>query len=315
MNLCDLVTQYIAFRKALGARYYSQGCILRAFCRRLGEAIDIRSIRAKAVSSFLAGDGRLTRNWHDKYYTLLCFYRYAVTRGYATSSPLPKVIPKLPSRFVPYIYSQDELRRLLMAVATCQRSIHIIEAPTLRAILLLLYGAGLRVSEGLNLNLDDVDLTLGVLTVQLSKFYKSRLVPIGAQLTKALADYSAWREATHPSTTNNSPFFVSRTGSRVVCITLQNAFNRLRNHTGIHRTDGGRCQPRLHDLRHSFAVHRLVSWYQQGADVQRLLPNLSVYLGHINVASTQVYLTMTPELLQEANARFEKYARREASDE
>jgi integrase len=101
----------------------------------------------------------------------------------------------------------------------------------------------------------------------------------------------------------------------VVCITLQNAFKRLRNHAGIHRTDGGRYQPRLHDLRHTFAVHRLTSWYQQGADVQRLLPNLSVYLGHINVASTQVYLTMTPELLQEASARFESYARREASDE
>ena len=100
----------------------------------------------------------------------------------------------------------------------------------------------------------------------------------------------------------------------MVCVTLQATFKRLRDHTGIHRTDGGRYQPRLHDLRHSFAVHRLISWYQQGANVQQLLPNLSVYLGHVNVASTQVYLTMTPELLQEANARFERYARKEVCD-
>jgi site-specific recombinase XerD len=76
----------------------------------------------------------------------------------------------------------------------------------------------------------------------------------------------------------------------------------------VHRNDGARYQPRLHDLRHSFAVHRLVSWYRQGADVQRLLPQLSTYLGHVHVASTQHYLTMTPELLQEASLRFELYA-------
>jgi len=315
MKLCDLVTQYVAFRQALGTRYYCKGCILRSFSRKLGENKDIRSIRPQVVSKFLAGDGRLTRNWHEKYYTLLCFYRYAVTRGYVTSAPLPKVVPKLPSRFVPYIYSREELRRLLDATSACQRPIHVIEPPTLRTILLLLYGAGLRLSEALNLNLENVDLTRAVLTVQLSKFFKSRLVPLGKQLSKTLTDYSAWRQVAHPLTEKQSPFFVNRSGSRVSCLALQNTFKRLRDHTCIHRTDGGRCQPRLHDLRHSFAVHRLISWYEQGADVQRLLPALSVYLGHINIASTQVYLTMTPELLEQASARFERYARKEIVDE
>ena len=76
----------------------------------------------------------------------------------------------------------------------------------------------------------------------------------------------------------------------------------------MRRSDGARYQPRLHDLRHSFAVHRLTSWYRQGADVQTLLPYLSTYLGHVNLAATQVYLTMTPELLQEAARRFQQYA-------
>lgn len=315
MKLTNLVTQYVAFRKTLSGGSYAKEYVLRSFCRKLGEEIDIRSVRAKAVSSFLAGDGPLTRNWHEKYYALRSFYQYAVSRGYVASAPLPKVIPKPPPRLVPYIYSQEELRRLLEAASSCQGPLHVIEPSTLRTIVLLLYGAGLRMGEALALNLGDVDLPRATLTVRLSKFFKSRLVPLGRELAVALTTYSEWRHSAHPPTETVSPFFVSRSGSRVVCITLQNAFKRLRDRTGIHRTDGGRYQPRLHDLRHSFAVHRLISWYRQGADVQRLLPNLSVYLGHINVASTQVYLTMTPELLQEASVRFESYARSEASDE
>jgi integrase/recombinase XerD len=82
----------------------------------------------------------------------------------------------------------------------------------------------------------------------------------------------------------------------------------VREYAGVSRDDGARYQPRLHDLRHSFAVHRLTSWYQQGADVQKLLPQLATYLGHTNIAATQVYLTITPQLLHEASVRFEQYA-------
>jgi site-specific recombinase XerD len=89
----------------------------------------------------------------------------------------------------------------------------------------------------------------------------------------------------------------------------------VREHAGVSRDDGARYQPRLHDMRHSFAVHRLTSWYQQGADVQKLLPQLATYLGHVNIAATQVYLTMTPELLHEASVRFEKYAFQEVCHE
>jgi integrase/recombinase XerD len=102
-----------------------------------------------------------------------------------------------------------------------------------------------------------------------------------------------------------------RGGGRVNQYTLENCFRRVREKAGIRRDDGARYQPRLHDLRHTFAVHRLTSWYRQGADVQKLLPQLSVYLGHVHLAATQVYLSMTPELLAEANARFERYAGKE----
>ena len=93
--------------------------------------------------------------------------------------------------------------------------------------------------------------------------------------------------------------------------TLQHNFRILCDRAGIRRTDGAHEQPRMHDLRHTFAVHRLTSWYQQGADVQRLLHHLSVYLGHVHLRHTQVYLSMTPELLREASQRFERYAGKE----
>jgi integrase/recombinase XerD len=88
---------------------------------------------------------------------------------------------------------------------------------------------------------------------------------------------------------------------------MQKTFSRLRNLSGIPRRDGTRCYPRIHDLRHTFSVHRLEAWYREGADVQRLLPQLSTYLGHTDVAETQCYLSMTPDLLREANLRFEHY--------
>src|ERR1700676_3356939 len=100
-------------------------------------------------------------------------------------------------------------------------------------------------------------------------------------------------------------------GGRIKTDTLQHNYRALCDRIGISRTDGARFQPRIHDLRHTFAVHRLISWYRQGADVQRMLPLLSVYLGHVHIRTTQVYLSMTPELLEEAGNRFEQYATNE----
>ena len=100
--------------------------------------------------------------------------------------------------------------------------------------------------------------------------------------------------------------FVTRTGTAVTRGMAERAFVRLRAIAGIAREDGARYQPRLHDLRHSMAVHRLVAWYREGADVQRLLPQLATYLGHVDIAATQRHLTMTPELLREASRRFQE---------
>jgi site-specific recombinase XerD len=308
MKLQHLIERYIDYRETLGERFKSRANTLRAFGRAIGPRTKIADVRTEQVDAFLTGTGPITSAWHIKHSTLLGFFRYATSRGYAAEIPLPTVLPKRPPRFVPYIYSRDELRRILDATGSYQRQRSPMEPITVRTIVLLLYGAGLRVSEVIRLDQKDVDLRHSVLTVRLSKFHKTRLVPFGRQVNRILTDYAKRDVVPVLRSSEESPFFTTRAGTRVNQYTLEDNFQRVRVKAGIRRSDSARYQPRLHDLRHSFAVHRLTSWYQQGADVQRLIYQLSVYLGHLHLADTQTYLSMTPELLREASARFERYA-------
>jgi len=215
-------------------------------------------------------------------------------------------MPKRPPVFVPYIYTREELRRLLQMVEDQQRN-SILEPATLRTLILVYYGAALRLREATNLTRADVDLNESILTIRNAKFGKTRLVPVGPQLNRVLAEYDRTRPKCRPV---DAPFFAARTRGPVHPVGLELKFRLLCERAGIRRTDTPK-RPRIHDLRHTFAVHRLTSWYQQGADVQRLLHHLSVYLGHVHLRHTQVYLSMTPELLREASQRFERYAGKE----
>jgi site-specific recombinase XerD len=291
----------------MGMRFHTETRTLQSFCRTVGD-VALADIGADRVYAYIAGRGPVTRFWHRKHEALRGFYRFAIGRGYTDVSPLPKLVPKPPPAFVPYIYSRDELRRLLDAATICENPRSKLQPYTCRMLILLLYGAGLRISEALALTLADVDLASAILTIRKSKFYKTRFVPIGPDLTGAVAAYAA-RRSTGYSADPEAPFFVSRTGTPLKRRTAENIFRRLCARAGVKRDDGCRFQPRLHDLRHAYAVHRVVTWYQQGADVQRLLPQLATYLGHLHIAATQRYLTMTPELLREASRRFERYAR------
>ena len=172
----------------------------------------------------------------------------------------------------------------------------------------------MRHGEARRLTQADVDLPAGLLTVRETKFYKSRLVPLGSHLTQVLAEYVARRAPYTAPAAHDLPFLANRDGTPLARTTVHTAFAALRQAAGVRNPVGARCQPRLHDLRHSFAVHRLTSWYRQGKDVQRLLPFLSTYLGHVNIAGTAVYLSMTPELLRAASLRFERYAETATGD-
>jgi integrase/recombinase XerD len=313
LNLQSIVEQYATFRKTLGERFGTNGRLLKSFCRAMGQDLDVADVTPEEISVFLAGKGPLTASWHVKYNALLGFYRYAISRGFVTTSPLPLVIPKRPPAFQPYIYSQIELRRLLDSTASYQRHRGRLDPFMVRSLLLLMYAAALRTSEALSLTVADVDLANSVVTVRDTKFFKTRLVPLGPKTVQVLTEYRIRRASSGHSKETGAPFFVGRNGQRVNICTLENAFQQIRVHAGLRRDGGVRCQPRLHDLRHTSAVHRLTTWYREGKDVQKLLPQLSVYMGHTYLAATQVYLTMTPELLHEASMRFERYATPEGS--
>ena len=303
MKLSQAVGAYVAYKQSLGMRFVTEARTLKSFYRTLGD-VDMNQVESNWVHSFLVGKGPMTHFWRRKFDVLRGFYRFALTRGYATHSPLPTSVPEQPQAFVPYIYTRDEIKRLLAATAGRERCN--LSALTCRTLLLLLYGTGLRISEAIGLDLADVDLDTGTLCIRETKFYKTRLVPTGPDLTLILADYAVERKKRSPIT--STPFLLTQRGQRLSRAGAEYAFKQIRECAHVCRDDHARYQPRLHDLRHTFAVSRLLSWYREGADVQRLLPQLATYLGHAHIAGTQHYLAMTPELLLAASRRFERYA-------
>jgi integrase len=306
MKLSTAVAMYVTYKRSVGMRFNTEARTLKSFCRALGD-IPMTEVRPDRVLAYLSGTGPITSFWERKHGALCGFYRFAIARGYATRSPLPPHVPKPPLAFVPYIYSRAELRRLLDVASAIDHPRTRIDPHVLRTLLLLLYGAALRISEALSLTLADLDLDQSVLCIRESKFYKTRLVPMGPDLAKALGQFITDRSRAY-SCQPDSPVFPCRDGSPITVRVAENAFRRARNRAGVFRHDGARYQPRLHDLRHSAVVHRLIAWYRSGADVQFLLPQLATYLGHIHIAATQRYLTLTPDLLREASLRFERFA-------
>ena len=305
MNLFPAIESYVRTRRALGADFTTASKILRSFGRMLGD-LPLEAISDERCSAFCWGRPR-RRFATEKHSTLNVFFRYLVGRGSLTVSPLPDPPRRTPSRFQPYIYSHKELERLLEAPAmVCASKRWRMQPQTLRMLLLLLYGAGLRVGEALSLRLCDVNLTKRILSILDTKFFKSRLVPIGEQLSGALADYLCMRTKLPVFEEERSRVFVFRTGEPLSYSSVHNAFVQLREWAGIKRED--QWQPRIHDLRATFAVHRLIAWYREGVNVQARLPLLATYLGHVSVSGTIPYLSMIPALLSEAALRFERYA-------
>jgi integrase len=241
VRLSDAISRYVEFNQSVGLRFHVDAAILKAFHRHVGEA-DVAAVSAEVISTFLQPRHRVTSTWLMKHRALRRFYQYAMTRGLVVSSPVQAAVPRVMETFVPHIYSEDELRRLLAGVEAHQTrdARCTIAAPTLRAFLLLLYGTGLRVGEALALRREDVDLRTGMILIRETKFYKSRQLPIGPRLVRALTEYV---DAVH---TDRDPtpraFFVNRGGQDLPQPTVGGTFASLRAQVGV--------PGRLHDLRH-----------------------------------------------------------------
>lgn len=245
-----------------------------------------------------------------RYHLLRRFCRFLAKRRPQTFIPGESLRPRRRPAALPHIYTRQEIRSLLEGALSLRdwERWHPcpIRSKTMHAIILLLATAGLRISEALHLTLQDVRLDVGVLSILQSKFRKSRLVPVSTGTADVLRSYRELRDAVAP-TGPDEAFFVSGRGKAYSLGCVEGMFHDIAIEAGL-RSQTGRG-PRLHDLRATFAVTRLLEWYRDGENVMNRLPLLSTYLGHACVSDTEVYLRITTALLEQANARFHAFAR------
>jgi integrase/recombinase XerD len=207
------------------------------------------------------------------------------------------------NRPMPHIYSRDEVRRIMAAAPSCVRPADPLRPVRFATLVGLLYATGLRVGEAVKLNLADVDLPRRLLLIRQTKFGKTRYVPLTPCTTKQLAAYAAKRRAAGFSQEPTAPFFPSPLGGRYHVPTFTTTFLQVLRRLGL-RGPSGQRGPRIHDLRHSFAVSRLMAWHRHGDNLLAKLPTLSTYLGHSTVTGTEVYLHTTAELMESVGQRF-----------
>jgi site-specific recombinase XerD len=239
------------------------------------------------------------------------FFDHLRTLQVVTTNPVPAsllALRKQPSNcFKPFIFTTEQIAAILAAaskLADSTRFPH--RAQTCATMLTLLCALGLRHGEVRRLRLRDVDLARRTLLIDQTKFHKSRYVPFGPKVGQCLERFLALRRTTLSPVGEDDLLFMTPSRVPLAYESLYKAFDEILGSLAITGVAGER-PPRIHDLRHTFAVHRLLRWYREGVDVQSRLLLLSVFMGHVNIHSTQVYLTVTGELLREANDRFRRH--------
>ncbi len=302
-SLAARFSDYITYRRLGGVDSPSQIQLLRYFDRFLHhEGFRGRWPTREVVERYLESAQHLHPGTRDNRLSVVrqfCRYLHQFeSQCFVPEQRLPR--QTRPER-IPHIYTDSEIKALLQAARQLP-PIDSLRPKTYFSLFGLLYTTGLRCGESFALNLADVDLQQNLLSVHESKFGKSRLVPLSVSTSQVLQHYLHERRRVAPPAPED-PFFVTRTGHRLYHTNAGLAFRQVLNRCAL-RGGKGCPGPRLHDFRHSFACNRLLAWYREGNDVQALLPALATYLGHVNVASTQVYLHGTAELLEEANQRF-----------
>jgi len=301
--LAQAIQDYLAMRRALGFRLTDAGRVLPEFAAFLEEKGASHITIPLALEWAQRPSSARPAEWARRLSHVRGFARHWGATDPRTEIPPWGLLPYRACRARPYLYTDKEIDRLLEAAQRLP-PLGGLRCWTYRSLLGLLAVTGLRISEALNLRSHDVDWAEGVLTVRGAKFGKSRLVPLHASSLAVLAEYARRRDrllAGHPT----PYFFVSDRGRPLEGSAVRRVFYQLSRQTGLrgaHASHG----PRLHDFRHRFAVQTLVRWYKSGKDVERRLPVLSTYLGHVHVSDTYWYLTACPELMGFAARRLEE---------
>ena len=303
-TLREAVLDYLTMRRNLGFKLHEAGKLLPAFVTFMEQR------RASHITPQLAlawAQQPLTvqpTEWARRLSIVRTFARHRSATDPRTQIPPEGLLPYRPKRARPYLYSDEEIKSLLRAALSLPAR-EGLRPWTYHCLFGLLTVTGLRLGEARNLELRDVDLKTGVLTIRSAKFGKSRLIPIHASTRRVLAAYLERRDRRWAARQVSSYLFVSNWGTRLDNKDIHRTFYALSRQIGL-RGQSDSHGPRIHDLRHRFAVMTLLRWYRSGEDVEQRLPILSAYLGHVHVSDTFWYLSAWPELMREAMSRLER---------
>lgn len=304
------VGRFLEHKRALGRKYRSEEAELRLLLRFTAErgVRRLEDVTSALLDDFLASRPRLRpRSFNHLLGVLRCLLNWAVHQELLEASPLCARRRRVSAGRTPFLFDVAQMRRLLEAAAALPDHSRAPQRGAIyRTIFALCYGLGLRVGEACGLRLGDVDSRRSLLIVRGGKFGKSRLVPHGPRIGELVGE-QVERRRDSVALEETSPLFTFD-GRR--CIhpgSASQTFHRLVGELGL-TAPAGVSPPTLHSLRHSFAVGCLLRWYRQGLDPAAKLHQLSTFMGHVDPASTAVYLTITPALMQEANRRFEAFA-------
>jgi len=304
------IQQYLEAKRSFGRRFGNEERALHLFDRFLAQqrVTAIEDISPAVVDAFLCSrPRRVARSYNDLQGTVRRLLDWLLSQGVAGVVPYRGRPRRETGRRVPVLFTDAQARLLLDAAARLPDDPHVSgprgRGQTYRLVFAVLYGLGLRVGEVSRLEVGDVDLGRRTLVVRRTKFGKDRLVPFGPRLAGELGTYLAKRRRLSP----DRPLFSVRGRTAISTNSIRKVFQRLCREVGIGPSASGSA-PRVHDMRHSFAVATLLHWYEEGVDPGDRLHQLSTFLGHVNPAATAVYITITSELLQEAKRRFARVA-------
>lgn len=293
--------RYVNMRQGLGYKFQRQAQRLADFVSFMEKRKAV-TITTKLAMKWATLPPDRNASWASRLMAVRGFARHVASLNPKTEVPPPGILPPL-KRAKPYVYSNAEINALL-AAALALPPADGLRRWTYHCFFGLLAVTGLRLSEAIGLQRDDVDLEAGVLTVRQSKFGKSRLVPLHSTARAALRSYCERRDA-HLGSRCGPHFFAGERGARLWQSSIHRVFVQLSRQIGLRRP-GDRTGPRVHDFRHRFAIRTLIGWYREGTDVEKKLPALSTYLGHTWVRDTYWYLSACPALMQEAAKRLDR---------
>jgi integrase/recombinase XerD len=297
-SLGDALADYLRIRRRLGFEMPQDGRLLEGFVCFLERAGAQRITTELALTWARLPVDAHPHTWRQRLGVARGFARYLATIDPASEVPSTDLLPGHRPRIAPYIYTDTEIAALIAAAGKLTPPLRAARHQTLIGLLAV---TGMRPGEALGLDRDDVDLHHGAVHVRAGKQKKQREVPLHESTVSALRGYARLRDARLP-TPSTPAFFISARGRRMGRGELNQTFLKLIGEVGLEGR-GARARPRVHDLRHAFAVHTLLDWYRAGEDVDRKMPLLSTYLGHVDPASTFWYLEAVPELLELISGR------------